>query len=237
MNYQKIYDQLIAKRRQNKIIKNDCYCECHHIIPKSLGGLDNDHNKVNLTAREHYIAYILLVKIAEQKFGKDSAQYEKMIRAVTFFNTCKNNNKLAERKSINFNSHVYACIREEFAKVSSICMTGKLVGEKNGMYGRKRTKEEKEKISKTRLERGCGKGKNNSMYGVSLNNILSPDQIKLWHKRQSDSLSGKNNPCYGRKWMHIKGSSRKEDRIYVKEAECQKYLDLGYIFGMKDNKV
>ena len=61
--------------------------------------------------------------------------------------------------------------------------------------------------------------------------------IKLWHKRHSDSLSGKNNPCYGRKWMHIKDSSRKEDRIYVKEVECQKYLDLGYIFGMKENNV
>ena len=237
MNYQKIYDQLIAKRQQNPISKKNGYCERHHIIPKSLGGLDDDSNKVNLTAREHYIAHLLLVKITEQKFGKDSNQYEKMIRAVTFFNTCKNNNKLVERKSINFNSHVYAYIREEFAKVLSVCMIGKLTGEKNGMHGRKRTKEEKEKMSKTRLERGCSKGKNNPMYGVSLNDILSPDQIKLWHKRQSDSLSGKNNPCYGRKWMHIKGSSRKEDRIYVKEAECQKYLDLGYIFGMKENNV
>ena len=88
-------------------------------------------------------------------------------------------------------------------------MKGKLVGSKNGMYGRKRTSEEKKKISQSRILLGSSKGKNNPMYGISLNDILSEEEIKLWHQRQSASLSGKKNPAYGRKWMHRKGS--KED--------------------------
>ena len=60
-------------------------------------------------------------------------------------------------------------------------MTGKLVGPKNGMYGRKRTSEEKKKISETRILLGSSKGSRNPMYGVSLNDILSEEEIKLWH--------------------------------------------------------
>lgn len=41
------------------------YFETHHIVPKSLGGTDDKNNLVNLTAREHYIAHLLLVKIAK----------------------------------------------------------------------------------------------------------------------------------------------------------------------------
>lgn len=223
MNYQSIYDQLIAKRQQNKITKNDCYCERHHSVPKSLGGSDDDNNKINLTAKEHYIAHLLLVKITEQKFGKDSDQYEKMIRAVTFFNTCKNNNKLVERKSINFNSRIYAHIRKEFAKTSSIYMTGKLVGKKNGMYGRKRTKKEKEKISKTRLERGCGKGKNNSMYGKPCYYKMTPEEYVHWKTQIKET-------CINKKFKHIYNPITFENKM-VPLAELQDWLNLGYIEG------
>lgn len=63
MNYQKIYNHLIEKRKNNRLSKEDCYCERHHIIPTSEGGNDNDENLIYLTAREHYIAHLLLAKI------------------------------------------------------------------------------------------------------------------------------------------------------------------------------
>jgi hypothetical protein len=34
--------------------------------------------------------------------------------------------------------------------------------------------------------------------------------------------------------MHLKGSNKKEDRVFIKENEVEKYLKLGYIFGMKE---
>ena len=39
------------------------YTERHHIIPKSLGGLDDQSNLVRLTAREHFICHQLLTKM------------------------------------------------------------------------------------------------------------------------------------------------------------------------------
>ena len=39
------------------------YVEKHHIIPKSLGGSNSNTNLVKLTAREHFICHLLLVKM------------------------------------------------------------------------------------------------------------------------------------------------------------------------------
>jgi len=60
MNYSKIYTQLIERA---KIRDLTCYTERHHIIPKCLGGLNNEENIVELSAREHYIAHLLLLHI------------------------------------------------------------------------------------------------------------------------------------------------------------------------------
>lgn len=37
----------------------------HHIIPRCIGGTDSHENLVKLTAREHYIAHLLLTKMLE----------------------------------------------------------------------------------------------------------------------------------------------------------------------------
>lgn len=63
MNYRKNYDTLILKAKNR--INGNGYFERHHILPKSLGGIDTDSNLVYLTAREHYLAHWLLFKIAK----------------------------------------------------------------------------------------------------------------------------------------------------------------------------
>jgi hypothetical protein len=60
MNYSIHYNLLIERAKQRDVIG---YTEVHHIIPKCLGGSDDISNLVKLTAREHYIAHILLAKI------------------------------------------------------------------------------------------------------------------------------------------------------------------------------
>ena len=60
MNYEKIYNDLMQKR---KIIPYIGYSERHHIIPKCMGGDNSQSNLVNLSAREHFIAHLLLCKI------------------------------------------------------------------------------------------------------------------------------------------------------------------------------
>lgn len=60
--YQRWYVQLIERAR-NRLIEG--YKECHHIVPKSLGGTDDESNLVDLTAREHLIAHMLLPRFVE----------------------------------------------------------------------------------------------------------------------------------------------------------------------------
>jgi hypothetical protein len=60
MNYQRVYDNLIAKAK-NRILEG--YQEKHHIIPKCMGGGDNIENLIGLTPEEHFVAHQLLVKI------------------------------------------------------------------------------------------------------------------------------------------------------------------------------
>jgi hypothetical protein len=60
MNYQLHYDNLI-NRAKSRII--DGYVERHHATPKCMGGTDEQDNIVKLTAEEHYLAHLLLVKI------------------------------------------------------------------------------------------------------------------------------------------------------------------------------
>lgn len=60
MNYQKIYDSLIQR---SKIRTLSGYSELHHIIPKCMGGSDDNHNLARLTPEEHYLAHQLLIRI------------------------------------------------------------------------------------------------------------------------------------------------------------------------------
>lgn len=59
MNYQAHYDRLITRARNRAL---DGYVERHHVIPRCLGGDSSPGNLVRLTAREHYVAHLLLMK-------------------------------------------------------------------------------------------------------------------------------------------------------------------------------
>lgn len=61
--YTRWYKSLIASARSRK--DKPSYVERHHILPISLGGKDTSANLVDLTAREHFIAHLLLTKMTE----------------------------------------------------------------------------------------------------------------------------------------------------------------------------
>lgn len=65
MDYKGVYDRLIKRALDRQWCKSTapCYVEKHHILPKCLGGSDDVNNLVILTAREHFVAHLLLVKI------------------------------------------------------------------------------------------------------------------------------------------------------------------------------
>lgn len=75
IKYQNHYNRLIirgqnratSRKEANKIL--DGYCEEHHIIPTCMDGNNSKSNKVYLTAREHYVAHLLLVLIYPNQQG------------------------------------------------------------------------------------------------------------------------------------------------------------------------
>lgn len=113
MNYQKIYDNIIHNRLSNLII--DGYTECHHILPKSLGGSNDKNNLVNLTAREHFICHLLLTKI----YKEGSVEWIKMMKAFNRMYSHSNNQK---RYSDN---KWYDYLKRNYSKTQSINQAGK----------------------------------------------------------------------------------------------------------------
>ena len=100
MNYERIYNDLTMKRKADPASLYG-YAEKHHIIPSSIGGSDDESNKVSLTAREHFIAHCLLYEIY-----KNTEHRLKMYRAVSMMKR----NKTGQRY---FNSRIFEAIRIE----------------------------------------------------------------------------------------------------------------------------
>lgn len=96
MNYQKIYDDLIAKRIQD--VNTTAFCEKHHIKPKSIyPELEHESsNIVRLTYREHFVAHLLLVKIYKQLGDKVNEQ--KMANAVMRMSRHKKYERISSRE-------------------------------------------------------------------------------------------------------------------------------------------
>jgi hypothetical protein len=73
--YYKWYKELTTQKDRDFVP----YTEKHHIIPKCMGGSDKQNNLVILTAREHYIAHLLLTKCVSKEFlGKINCAYVMM---------------------------------------------------------------------------------------------------------------------------------------------------------------
>lgn len=60
--YTSTYYNIIYNARSRAVCSN-MYTENHHIIPKSLGGTNVESNLVRLSAREHFICHLLLIKM------------------------------------------------------------------------------------------------------------------------------------------------------------------------------
>ena len=118
MNYYKIYYSIIESRKHNKY---DGYTECHHILPRCLGGTNDKSNLVRLTAKEHFICHLLLTKM----YAKGSSEYAKMCHAFLMMTvSSKNQNRYITAKK-------YEVLRKEYKKRISYLQSG----ERHNQYG------------------------------------------------------------------------------------------------------
>lgn len=100
MNYQKIYNKLVSKDMQTD------YIEVHHIVPKCMGGTDEQSNLVKLTTKAHFLAHLLLCKI-----------YPENIKLKFAFNMMSRVSKHNKRK---LTATQYALVKRENSKALSV---------------------------------------------------------------------------------------------------------------------
>ena len=165
--YTRIYYTIIERAKSRTL---SGYIERHHIIPRSLGGVNRKSNVVELTAREHYICHRLLPKMTTGQHKK------KMWHALRMMANC--NNKHMER-NIKVTSHTYNVIRESISKLHS--------GKRNPMYGKRHTSEAQKKMreaAKTKIRTS----EHNRNIGLSqIGKVVSSDtkqKMKEAHKHR-----------------------------------------------------
>ena len=102
--YKLWHDKIIAKAKNRTL---EGYKEVHHIIPKSCGGSNDKSNLVALTAKEHYIIHLLLIKFIEKKF------YFKMVKAFHAMSSMKT--KYLKR-NLKVSSRLFEKYRKEYSE-------------------------------------------------------------------------------------------------------------------------
>lgn len=127
--YQKLVEGAITRGWSKKTAP--CYTEKHHIIPRSLGGDNTKDNLVHLTAREHFVAHLLLTKMCE---GKHKT---KMNFALHMFT------KTPGYTERYMNSNFYEYIRTKYAQAVSETHLG---------VSKPQTEEHKKKIKEARAK-------------------------------------------------------------------------------------
>lgn len=111
--YTKWYNGIITAAKSQKRMKGaDVYYESHHITPRSLGGSDTQDNLVLLTAREHFLCHLLLVKMLDSEASK-----AKMACAFNRFKTHHTNSQLYDRFRSSYGMHVRGANNPAFGKI------------------------------------------------------------------------------------------------------------------------
>ncbi len=158
--------QLEKRYRRKRLDPKYIYYEQHHIIPRSLGGSDYKSNLVFLTAKEHYICHLLLVKMCI-----DPKHKQKMFCAINIY---------INTHGKKCNSKLYIMIRENVAKQLSMIMKGK-----------PKTKESLEKMVKTRRKNNSYKHSDETKIKmVESHKLRSPQTVETRLKR-SETMKGK----------------------------------------------
>lgn len=181
------YDEFINNilETRGRFACGDEYHERHHIVPRCMGGTNDEDNLIDLFAREHFIAHKLLAEenpneegllyawwcmsVATNRYTKERYQvtaeeYEEARMAIS---------KIRQRKWLGENNPIHT--RDIIGENNPNYGNHKLAGENAPWYGKHLTEEARRKLSEAAKTRT---GEKSSNYGN--------------HK-----LAGKNNPNYG----------------------------------------
>ena len=183
--YTRWYINIVAKAR---VKRRSGYLETHHIIPRSLGGDNSRSNLVDLTAREHYICHLLLVRMLE---GQDRG---KMVAAAH----CLINRRGPNKSEIVPNSRIYQKLKVEFSIVQRI-----------NRLGTKHSDEVKQKIGASRTGIKHTEETRAKLSAIASSRILSEEtkaKMSRSHTgaKRSEDMKRRMSEAQKRKWAERK---------------------------------
>lgn len=168
------------------------YSEKHHIIPKSLGGNNDEENLVQLTAREHYVCHLLLTKMT---YGMSK---RKMLFALW---RMVHGNKSQNRHVLNNRQYDYA--KRKMVESISSQNTGMLLSEehKQKLKGKTPWNKGKKGVMSEEAKRKISESRRTSK---------SSEETKL---KIANSLAGKKRSIETRCKMSMAAKNRKNKLV------------------------
>lgn len=222
--YYNTYNNLINKCKLMKEADygDSVYTEKHHILPKCIGGTDDDFNLVIMPVRYHIVAHMLLAKIYPDN--------GKLHHAVHLMLTGDRNKKI--------NKHISTRLVAKFKERKSYFTRGKY----HPNYGKHLSKETRDKISKS------VSGERNGMYGKhpSKETLIKKSKAMTGKKLPPRSIETKQKisaantgkfPTIETKIKLSKRSARRrvvidpKGNIFQSIAECAKF------YGVQDTTI
>jgi hypothetical protein len=207
--YSKWYYSIIANATTRNL-STSVKTEKHHILPKSIGGNNEQSNLVKLTLREHFICHRLLPKMTT------GVARTKMMYAIWKMCHSSGTKKLA----FKLNARTYSAIKEmmrsvrkseDFTPEWRAKLSKSRLGKGTWNKGIGRTNEEKEKMSATRKARSSD----------PTWNLRPPCSEEKAAKIQKANL--------GKKWAHHKESLQ---RKYLSPNDFLSYITNGWEPGL-----
>lgn len=249
LTYQAFIDNILQTR--GRFACGDEYHERHHIVPKCLGGTNEENNLIDLFAREHFEAHRLLALEHPEQHSLQYAWFmmsncntaptnrRYMVTAQEYEEAKKSYSRVVslDRKGMRFS--------EQHRKNISKAQRGKIISEetrrkmrenhadfsngKHPMFGKHHIEESKAHMSAAQQNRSpeWRERQSNAQKGKHCH-------TQEWKDKMSERNSGENNPNYGN--HKLVGGNNPNARavecdgmVFDTLTECVKYLGLASV--------
>lgn len=226
LTYQAFIDNILQTR--GRFACGNEYHERHHIVPKCLGGTNEENNLIDLFAREHFEAHRLL---ALENPENNGLQY-------AWWNMCQIQGNDGQDR--------YIPTAEEFEQARKICSklsSERNLGENHPMFGLHHTEQTKEKMSKA--HKGQMTREKNPMFGKHHDKEWKDRNSKMMKERHRNTPHpmGKKVICDGVMFQNIAECAKVygQDRTTMsrwlrgKYKMPQKFVKLGLRYYSEDD--
>lgn len=213
--YTKWYNQIIENAKSRDL---DSYKESHHIIPKSLGGSDDPDNIIELTAREHFICHLLLLKMVEGPL--QYKMHKAVIMMANSFGPGQHRYKTTSRiyEILKKSVEVPIEVREKMStsqKERFKTQSGTFLGKTHSVKTRKKMSESASKPKSLAWKLSASKNRK----GRQAPNKGIP-QAEETKKKISEAVSGEKNGFFGKHHSIEQREKKRQEKLASPKKIC-----------------